>query len=63
MSQAMPTDQTPLNEETWWGARLQAKAVPGEDISFLAKVLDPDPKERLSAEEIIRSGYLDRPKD
>jgi protein kinase len=59
----LPTGLAPPNEETWFGARLHAKGVPEEDIAFLVEILNPDPNERLSAEEIIRSGYLDRKRD
>jgi protein kinase len=55
----LPTDQVLQCEHDWWGERLLRKGVPAEDIEFLAQVLNPDPNERLSAEDIIRSGYLE----
>ncbi|KAF2436215.1 kinase-like protein [Tothia fuscella] len=58
-SKLLPTDQPPQKEEDWWGERLLRKGVAAEEIAFLINVLDPDPRERPSAEEIIRSGYLE----
>jgi len=51
----LPTDQAPQSEDDRWGERLLRKGVPAEDIEFLVEVLNPDPNERLSAEDIIRS--------
>lgn len=55
----LSTHQVPQSEDDWWGERLLRKGTPAEDIEFLVKVLNPDPNERLSAEDIIRSGYLE----
>jgi male germ cell-associated kinase len=47
------------SDDDLWCNILVRKGVPVEEIAFLADVLIPDPTERLSAKEIIRSGYLD----
>lgn len=55
----LPIDRIPQSADDWWGERLLRKGVPVEDIGFLAQVLNPIRNERLSAEDITRSGYLD----
>lgn len=34
------------------------KGVAGEDVQFLAGVLNPDPEARVTVREILESGYL-----
>lgn len=55
----LPIDQVLRCEDDWWGGRLLRKGVPAEDIQFLVQVLDPDPNERLSAEDIVHNGCLE----
>lgn len=59
----LPIDQVPQSEDDWWAERLLRKGVPLEELEFLVQVLNPDPNERLSAEDIIRSGHLDVQKE
>lgn len=42
-----------------WANEMVEKGVPGEDIQFLVEILNPDPNCRLTAREILESGYLD----
>lgn len=42
-----------------WAARLLDGGIPAEEVNFVFTVLNPDPMERWTAEEIIRSGFLD----
>lgn len=58
-SKLLPTYQHIQSEDDWWGERLLRKGVAVEDIEFLIPVLNPDPNERLSAEDIIRNEYLE----
>jgi hypothetical protein len=55
----LPSKILPQSDDNWWGERLLRKGVLPEDIEFLVQVLNPDPNERLSAEDIIPSGYLE----
>jgi hypothetical protein len=55
----LPSEPKLPGDDDWWCERLLRKGVPVREIAFLVEVLVPDPTERLSAEEIIRSGYLD----
>jgi hypothetical protein len=59
----LPANQVPQSEDDWWAERLLRKGVPVEELEFLVQVLNPDPNERLSAEDIIRSGHLDVQKE
>ena len=50
----------PKLEETYrWANRMVEKGVSGEDIQFLAKVLNPHPDAWLTTQEIIESGHLE----
>ncbi|GAD94514.1 conserved hypothetical protein [Paecilomyces variotii No. 5] len=50
----------PQPEEAYMCANeMVEKGVPGEDIQFLVEVLNPDPNARLTAREILESGYLE----
>jgi len=44
---------------TSWTTRLLDGAIPADEVSFVLTVLNPDPTERWTAEEIIRCGFLD----
>ena len=55
----LPSEPKLQSDDDWWCERLLRKGVPAEEVAFLIEVLVPDPTERLSAEEIIQSGYLD----
>ncbi len=55
----LPNDTVLRAENDWWGDRLLRKGVDAKDVEFLVQVLNPDPNERLSAEDIIRSEYLE----
>jgi hypothetical protein len=57
----LPSEPKLSDDDDWWCERLLRKGVPVGEIAFLVEVLVPDPNERLSAEEIIRSEYLDEP--
>lgn len=47
------------DEAYMWANEMFEKGVSGEDIQFLVEVLHPDPNARLTAREILESGYLD----
>jgi hypothetical protein len=55
----LPSNNLPQSDDDWWGERLLRKGVLAEDIEFLVQVLNPDPTQRVSAEDIIRSSYLE----
>lgn len=55
----LPTNQVPQSDDNWWGKRLLQKGIAAEDVEFLVRVLDPDPNKRLSAADLIGSGYLE----
>ena len=42
-----------------WANSMVESGIAGEDIQFLVEVLHPDPNARLTAREILDSGYLD----
>lgn len=42
-----------------WVTRLLNGGIPASEVNFVFTVLNPDPTERWSAEDIIRSGFLD----
>jgi serine/threonine protein kinase len=46
-------------ESDWWAEKLPQKGLSTEDIEFLFRVLNPNPQKRWTAEQIIRSGYLE----
>ncbi|RHZ56453.1 hypothetical protein CDV55_105419 [Aspergillus turcosus] len=47
------------DEAYMWANEMVEKGVSGEDIQFLVEVLNPDPNTRLTAREILESGYLE----
>ncbi|KAK2768252.1 hypothetical protein FQN54_000104 [Arachnomyces sp. PD_36] len=47
------------DEAYMWANTMVEKGVAGEDIQFLAGVLNPDPDARLTVREILESGYLE----
>lgn len=51
--------KVPDSKREHWTAKLLRKGVPEEDVSFVFTILNPDPRERWTAEDIIRSGFLD----
>jgi len=55
----LPPTRDPEETHQIWAERLYDKGVSQEDIQFLYDVLDPDPTQRLTAEDICRMGYLD----
>ncbi|KAJ9195966.1 hypothetical protein DTO164E3_6504 [Paecilomyces variotii] len=51
---------SPRPEEAYmWANEMVEKGVSGEDIQFVVEVLNPDPNARLTAREILESGYLE----
>lgn len=51
---------SPRPEEAYmWANKMVEKGVSGEDIQSLVEVLNPDPDSRLTAREILESGYLE----
>ncbi|KAL1851584.1 hypothetical protein Plec18170_006404 [Paecilomyces lecythidis] len=56
-AQVLPPPQP--EEAYMWANEMVEKGVPGEDIQFLVEILNPDPNCRLTAREILESGYLD----
>lgn len=42
-----------------WATKMLREGVPVDEVSFVFTVLNPDPVERWTAEDIIRSGFLD----
>jgi protein kinase len=48
-----------VDDNDWWGEKLYRKGISPEDLQFLVNVLHPDPSERATAAEIVRSGYLE----
>jgi len=53
-------DNAPLGGGTTsWATRLLDGGIPADEVSFVFTILNPDPRERWTAEEIIRSGFLD----
>lgn len=56
-AQILPLPQ--LKEAYIWANEMVEKGVLSEDIQFLVEVLNPDPDARLTAREILKSGYLE----
>jgi len=50
---------TPESGTASWATRLLDGGIPADEVNFVFTVLNPDPTERWTAEEIIRSGFLD----
>jgi hypothetical protein len=55
-AQMLPPAQP--EEAYMWANSMVEKGVAGEDVQFLAGVLNPDPEARLTVREILESGYL-----
>jgi hypothetical protein len=49
----------PKLEEEHWTDRLVAQGVPKFDVVFLYSVLQPDPTQRMTVDQILETGYLD----
>ncbi|KAK2830997.1 hypothetical protein FQN49_007106 [Arthroderma sp. PD_2] len=47
------------DEAYMWANTMVENGVAGEDIQFLATVLNPDPDARLTVREVLESGYLE----
>jgi len=55
----LPRQKVELKDEAWWGEKLLQKGIALEDVEFLVQVLHPDPTQRPTAEDIIRSNFLE----
>ena len=53
-----PKDDYRIDSERWV-ERLLCKGVAVDDVDFLFHILNPDPAERWTAEDIVSCGYLE----
>lgn len=55
----LPPKDDSRTEDDHWTSKLFRKGVSEGDIEFLFQILNPDPTQRWTAEDIARCGYLD----
>jgi hypothetical protein len=59
VAKLLPLESEKRNSLDWWGEKLLQKGVAAQDIEFLVQVLNPDARERWTAADIAKSGYLE----
>lgn len=53
-----PKEESTANNERWV-ERLLDKGIAADDVEFLFQILNPDPAERWTAQDIVTCGYLE----